>query len=149
MIQRFGWPSIFWFLAIISVVCLTMIFLFFPETARIIVGNGNESKTGLIVCRLPNSCLRRISQDDGAAYHRRRFPNPFACLLLLRNRNTFFTILVGSFFYTAFSCLGDSLSISLVPIYKLDALQAGLIYIPSGVGGMVAAVTIGKLSIHP
>ena len=120
-------------------------FLFFLETARNIVGNGSESKTSVVVCRLPGSCSISTRQNFETSQHKWNFPNPFACLFLLRYRNTLFTILLGSFSYTTFSCLGDSISISLASTYELDALQAGLVYIPLGAGGVLVALTIGKL----
>lgn len=52
-------------------------------------------------------------------------------------------ILVGSVVYAVFGCLGASLSAQCFELYGLDYLEAGLIYLPSGLGGIIAAYTIG------
>ena len=39
--QNLGWTSIFWFLTICGGIVLMIIFIFFPETCRNIVGNGS------------------------------------------------------------------------------------------------------------
>jgi MFS family permease len=41
LMSRWGWRSIFWFLAAISPCCLLAIILFLPETSRHVVGDGS------------------------------------------------------------------------------------------------------------
>lgn len=72
-------------------------------------------------------------------------PNPFVCLRLLLNRPTSIIISVGSIQYAIFSALGTSLATKMATVYSLDYLEAGLIYLPAGVGGLLAAVSTGKL----
>ena len=45
--ERPGWPWIFWLLAMLSGLCLLVLFLFLPETARAIAGSGGYPTTDL------------------------------------------------------------------------------------------------------
>ncbi|KAL8938935.1 MAG: hypothetical protein Q9216_003621 [Gyalolechia sp. 2 TL-2023] len=52
---------------------------------------------------------------------------------------------VGGVFYTVFSCLAASLSTTCIRLYDLNYLDAGLVYLPAGVGGIVAAYSTGNM----
>lgn len=54
-------------------------------------------------------------------------------------------IMVGSITYTVKMTLQTSLAAQCIEIYGLDYLQAGLIYLPSGVGGALASYSTGLL----
>lgn len=95
------------------------------------------------------ACLGRHykNRDSHQAYQEKRqfhIPNPVAILAVLTDRGSLFVILVGSVVYTVFGCLGASLSAQCIELYDLNYLQAGLIYLPSGLGGIFAAYTTGK-----
>ncbi len=137
--QRLGWRWIFWLLTMLSGLTLLSFLVLFPETARTIVGDGSRSSRRLIALKIPLSCSRREK-------HLLHLPNPVTCLQVLWDRNSTSVILVGSIYYTAFCCLAASLSSACIDIYGLNYLEAGLIYLPSGVGGIVAAYTTGMLS---
>lgn len=143
--QRLGWRWIFWVLTILSGLTVLSFLLFFPETARILVGNGSKNTTSLLVFRAPIGCSLRTRRNEEAPKRSLVFPNPLACLRVLWNRNTACVILVGSIFYTVFCCLGASLSTLCIRIYDLNYLEAGLVYLPSGIGGIIAAYTAGML----
>jgi len=49
-------------------------------------------------------------------------------------------VLVNAFFHTVYSCLQASLSSLFINIYSYSELEAGLIYIPFGVGCFVASL---------
>ncbi|KAK3497326.1 uncharacterized protein B0T23DRAFT_81081 [Neurospora hispaniola] len=53
-------------------------------------------------------------------------------------------ILIGSITYAVKMTLQTSLAAQCIDIYGLDYLQAGLIYLPSGVGGALASYATGK-----
>lgn len=72
-----------------------------------------------------------------------RFPNPFTCVPLLFRKGNFLIILVGSITYTVKMTLQTSLSAQCIEIYDLSQLQAGLIYLPSGIGGALASYSTG------
>ncbi|KAL8810829.1 MAG: hypothetical protein Q9223_002062 [Gallowayella weberi] len=146
--QKLGWRWIFWLLAILSGSQLLGMILFFPETAKTVVGNGSISPQG--IHRTVRDCSR--SQTTSAATHTspppkrsNYWPNPLACLSIILNKQSALTMLVGGIFYTVFGCLAASLSTICIKLYNLNYLQAGLVYLPAGVGGILAAYSTGKL----
>ena len=141
--QAIGWRWVFWLLAIVSGLSLLGFLMFFPETARTIVGNGGRSRDGILTIRFVGERANRTGEESK---RRLRVPDPTACLRVLWNVNTAFVILTGSYFYSVFCCLGASLSSLCISLYGLSDLEAGLIYLPSGVGGIVAAYASGRLS---
>ncbi|KAL8922889.1 MAG: hypothetical protein Q9172_003363 [Xanthocarpia lactea] len=137
-----GWRWIFWFLSIVSGVCLLLIILTLPETARNIVGNGSTVPSPLY--RLPiTDIMGRNSQarTDGpnsevarkSGWH---VPNPMACLKVLSRKDTFIVVTAGGIIYMAYSCMQASLSTLCIEIYSLGQLEAGLIYLPFGFGSI-------------
>ena len=75
-------------------------------------------------------------------------PNPFSCLVALYDRSNLIILVVGGLQYTIFGCLAASLSTQMIHMYSLNYLAAGLIYLPSGAGGVVASYSMGKLLDH-
>ncbi|KAI4162436.1 MAG: hypothetical protein LQ342_004002 [Letrouitia transgressa] len=61
------------------------------------------------------------------------------------NRPNFIVIVAGGLQYTVFGCLAASLSAQMIVLYSLDYLAAGLVYLPSGISGILAAYLTGKL----
>ncbi|KAI3546368.1 hypothetical protein CSPX01_04447 [Colletotrichum filicis] len=111
---------------------------FFPETQRNIVGNGSANARGIYwsFFTLINKSPQR--KDGGALRSqnsRRHWPNPFACLPILKDRSSLVVILLYGITYSVKMTLQTSLGAQCLEIYKLDYLTAGLIYIPSGVAG--------------
>lgn len=72
-------------------------------------------------------------------------PNPLSCLSALFINSNFIVLVVGGLQYTIFGCLAASLSTQIIHLYSLNYLTAGLLYLPSGIGGMVAAYLNGRL----
>lgn len=110
--------------------------LCFPETARSIVGNGSSGAKSHL-----KSTKKRAQVNERG--NRFPFPNPVACLHVLWNKNTASIIFVGSILYTTFCCVAASMSTLFIKVYDLNYLNAGLVYLPLGIGGMLAAFTIG------
>ncbi|KAK6843709.1 major facilitator superfamily transporter [Apiospora arundinis] len=131
--------------------------LFLPETSRAVVGNGSIRPTGVYralipVLAPPSSNLLSPDEEDRRVFLVEKpkksnsvFPNPLACLLLLRHRRT--AIVVGCFgiHYTIYSCLQASLSTLFTDIYHVSGLVSGLTYLPFGVACAVAAFGTGKV----
>lgn len=84
-----------------------------------------------------------LSEDQEKA--RISIPNPLSCLVVLANRPNFIVIVAGGLQYTVFGCLAASLSAQMIVLYSLDYLAAGLVYLPSGISGILAAYLTGKL----
>lgn len=144
--DRVGWPWIFWFLAILSGFCLVNVFLFLPETARSIVGNGSLPVKGLnrtcyTFVRRPNS-LSEPGLKTAQVRHL-RIPNPFRCLVVLFRKDTAIIVTVNGVLYMTYCCIQASLASLFVDIYGFKELEAGLIYLPFGVGCVLASYISG------
>jgi MFS family permease len=138
-----GWVAVFWFMSIASGFCLLLVIFVLPETARPIVWNGSIAGPSAFH-RLPISSLHFTASDSEAIREPKfRLPNPLKCLYVLRRKDTTITILSFSIFYMVYTCLQASLSSLFIQIYDLNQLQAGLIYLPFGVGCALAAFFAG------
>jgi hypothetical protein len=159
--QGFGWRAIFWFLVIFTGSHFVVMLLFFPETQRKIVGNGSIQPKGLVYHTVL-SLMRRTkaehteivavgeSKDEKRSGKRRlRFPNPLACLPVLANRGSLLVILIIAINYAVKAALQTSLDAQCVELYGLNYLQAGLVYLPSGVGGGVGSYGAGRQLLSP
>lgn len=144
-----GWRWIFWFLCIVSGVCLLLIILTLPETARNLVGNGSNAPSSLYRLPIPHIMGRPFTQTDGTDNDVARkpgwhVPNPMACLKVLSRKDTFIVVTAGGIIYMAYSCMQASLSTLCIDIYGLGQLAAGLIYLPFGFGSLAMTCVSGK-----
>ncbi|KAK4038975.1 major facilitator superfamily domain-containing protein [Parachaetomium inaequale] len=157
--QGFGWRAIFWFLVIFTGSHFVVMLLFFPETQRNIVGNGSIRPKGLIYQTVFSLIRKRREAKDTKvvavgekqeteegvpAKRRLRFPNPLACLPVLANKGSLLVILITAINYAVKAALQTSLDAQCVELYGLNYIQAGLVYLPSGVGGGVGSYGAGK-----
>ncbi|KAK1540464.1 hypothetical protein CPAR01_06453 [Colletotrichum paranaense] len=149
--ENLSWRWIFWFLVILTGTYLLIIITLLPETQRRIVGNGSL-KAHRIHRSLFDSLTRdrkidSVGQVQGLQDGKRRYhiPNPFKCIAMLFSKGNFSVILIGSITYAVKMTLQSSLSAQCIDVYKLNYLEAGLIYLPSGLGGAIASYTTGKL----
>ncbi|KAJ2982913.1 hypothetical protein NUW58_g6342 [Xylaria curta] len=147
---KLGWRWIFWFLAIFAGACLLMILLTLPETARNIVGNGSVPATGMNRTLLSVLCPGWRGGEDRAARGIRKkvrlvtFLNPLPSLRLLLELDLFILLLCNGIYYAVGACVQTSLSSLFIQVYGYGELQAGLVYIPFGVGGLVSSYVWGK-----
>lgn len=144
--QRLGWRWIFWLLAILSGTQLLAMVLFFPETARKVVGNGSLQPRGprkTIISLLRRRPLPSVLVKQRSLQRSFYWPNPLACLPVVLDPGSALVMVVGGIFYTVFSCLAASLSTLCIDLYDLNYLQAGLVYLPAGAGGILAAYMTG------
>ena len=155
LVREAGWRWTFGFLAISGALSLLLIAVILPETARNIVGNGS-----LPVNRLNKSLLmlwqerkRKASlseQQTGSSRSvsqkvKLRIPSPMDSISVLLYNDTFPIILLNAVFYAALNCLQASLSALFINIYGYKELEAGLIYLPFGVGCFIATLLSCKL----
>ena len=145
--EELSWHWIFWLLSIFSAAHLLGLLLFLPETSRKLVGNGNLLPVYWMSRSLYSLLVHRGNRSPSADQEKARIsiPNPLSCLVALVNRSNFIVIVVGGMQYMIFGCLAASLSTQMIAIYSLDYLTAGLVYMPSGIGGILAAFLTGKL----
>ena len=128
--------------------CLLLILVLLPETARNIVGNGSIFPTGIHRSPISSSLGRgqHKSYKTGRQSTTFRFPNPLRCLRIICHKNTSFVLISNAIFYMNYSCMQASLSPLLMHIYSLNALQVGLTYLPYGIGCGLASYAAGQLS---
>lgn len=146
--ETIGWRWIFWLLTILTATYSVALVLFFPETQRKLVGNGSRRVHGLIYRNLfstVTSHRHAIDRVTAPSRPRHHIPNPFACLPMLAYKNNLCLVLFSSITYSLRMTLQASLGSQCPGIYNLNYLQAGLIFLPPGVGGTVAAKLQGVL----
>ncbi|KAL8814981.1 MAG: hypothetical protein Q9223_005842 [Gallowayella weberi] len=139
-----GWTWIFWFLCIAAGLCLSVMIFCLPETSRNIVRNGSMSPPRYL--RLPISALFNHSRDnDTKSSYTWRIPNPLRSLTIIARRDNAVIILACGILYVVYTCINTSLSVLFIDIYRLTQWQAGLIYLPFGIGGTVSTFFSGHL----
>ena len=144
--QELGWRWIFWFLVIvISFTALVMV-LFFPETQRNIVGDGSARVRGIYWSFFSIFQKQDTLVGKDITRPKRRRPNPFACLPILADKGSLAVIFLYAVTYSVKMTLQTSLGAQCVEIYKLDYLNASLIYLPSGVAGGIGSLGTGTES---
>ncbi|KAI1821718.1 major facilitator superfamily domain-containing protein [Xylaria intraflava] len=150
--EKLGWRWIFWFLVILTGAHLIVLFIFLPETQRKLVGNGSRPVRGVVYWNLFSvlfhkdpSGEHKLEAVTSKNKRKCRFPNPLACLPVLCGKGSLAVILIGSITYTVKMTLQTSLAAQCTDIYDLNYLEAGLIYLPSGIGGSIASHFTGRL----
>ncbi|KAG8946227.1 hypothetical protein FRC04_011973 [Tulasnella sp. 424] len=146
---QLGWRWIFWFLCILTGVCLVPMVLFFPETLRYIVGDGTIApptwNRPLIPVIAP---WRRVSPDTdskppGPAAKRPKM-NP---LPLFRNLDVLLTLFAGGLSYALFMTVPAVISALFQDAYPyLTETKIGLCFLPLGFAGIVSGFVSGKIA---
>ena len=121
-----------------------------PESARQVVGNG--SIPGSWIHEVPLKSMRPCSWTDKPSNPRlltsekRQFHifNLLSSLKILSQPQSFRIIATIGVLYAVYTCLQVSLSTLFVEIYHLNELQAGLVYLPFGVGAAITALLTGR-----
>ena len=72
-------------------------------------------------------------------------PNPLRSLTIIIRRDNTIIITACGLLYIIYTCINTSLSVLFIDIYKLNQWQAGLIYLPFGIGGTVSTFFSGPL----
>ncbi|KAK8088446.1 MFS general substrate transporter [Apiospora hydei] len=132
----------FWFLVTITGPCLVLVILGLPETARSVIGNGSLPPP--IYCRLPMLHPRFMRHWKASPSTVSRGKRRRSLRVLLRRDNTV-VVLASALMYTVYSCVIASLSTLFIEIYGLNQWQAGLVYLPFGIGGTFSTFVSGPL----
>ncbi|KAK4159293.1 major facilitator superfamily domain-containing protein [Cladorrhinum sp. PSN259] len=151
-----GWRWIFWFLAIIAAVNLLFMLLFFPETCRLIVGDGSirphpiyRTFWSMIKPRRSSSDLAGIpSQQTSASANR---PPAFSIRplltslrLLITNYELLLLLLHSGLIFAGFYGLSTALPSQFHALYpSLTDVEIGLLYLPLAGGSIAAAFVCG------
>ncbi len=139
-----GWTWIFWFLCIAAGLCLSIMIVLLPETSRNIVGNGSIRPRKYVRLAIP-TLMCHWKEGDEVNRQKWHMPNPLRSLAILVRKDNTTIILACGILYVIYICVNTSLSTLFIDIYKLNQWQAGLIYLPFGLGGTLSTFFSGSL----
>ncbi|EXJ92439.1 hypothetical protein A1O3_00990 [Capronia epimyces CBS 606.96] len=165
----FQW--VFRALVIIAAALVFLVGLLLPETARVLVADGSGRarlpwwertwwsllKKGALThaqpsregepqpFSSPNEGLRHSQETPRPRIRARlRIGNPAACLRIIFHRDTFLVLWMHASFYTVDYSLVAAIPDIYQQIYRFNALEIGLAYLPRGVGIIVGGFCVGK-----
>ncbi|KAJ5738838.1 hypothetical protein N7493_001993 [Penicillium malachiteum] len=147
--QYLGWRAIFWFLLIFSGAFLVPFIMFFPETARGVVGNGSIPAQTWNMSLL-NYLQSRKAREEGIVPPERLekrklgFPNPYKTLAIVFQKDTSIILLCNAILFAGFYDISATIPSIYKDLYGLDDLKIGLCYIPFGLGSSLASLLNGK-----
>ncbi|KAH9883814.1 MFS general substrate transporter [Xylariomycetidae sp. FL2044] len=146
--QYLGWPSIFWFLCILTVVWMVPYVLTVPETGRKVVGNGSIPPQGWNMTLLDYARFRRHSHDRSSAPQRQKIPipNPMKTLAVLRQKDMALVLFYNATLYLGFMLATATLSSQFSEIYGYNQLVLGLCYLPIGGACTIASICNGLIA---
>lgn len=150
--QLLGWRSIFWFLTILAGIALVLIGLFFPETCRLIVGDGSITppplyRTPLQAIRHARNKAKQSSTSSLASQPKFKFkvPNVLESILMLLQKETGVLLGTASITFAGFYSLAAAMPSQFGGRYGLNEIEVGLLYLPLAFGSIVAATVVGPL----
>ncbi|KAI1736632.1 MFS general substrate transporter [Xylaria scruposa] len=152
-----GWRSIFWFLAITGVIDLAVLFLFFPETCRYIVGDGSILPMPANRTFLQWLYIRRKVKEQHVdaelpprtpAEAKRKvhfaWAKSLSALILLFEKEIFLLSSYGGLLFAGIYAVGTASPTLFTKYYGLNEFQIGLTYLPLAAGSVIAAILVGK-----
>jgi MFS family permease len=147
--QYLGWRAIFWFLTIFAGAFMIPFLVFFPETARNIVGDGSlpPQKWNM---SLISHLKSRKSREEGVispantSKQKLKFPNPFQTLAIVFQKDIGIILFCNAILFAGFYDVSATIPSIYNELYGLDDLQVGLCYIPFGLGATIASIGNGK-----
>ena len=147
--QYLGWRAIFWFLTIFAAAFMIPFLLYFPETARGVVGDGSlpPQKWNMPLISYLKS---RKAREEGvistatAPKQKLKFPNPLQTLAIVFQKDTSLILFCNAILFAGFYDVSASIPSIFNDLYGLDDLQVGLCYIPFGLGATIASIVNGK-----
>lgn len=150
--QYLGWRSIFWFLVIFAGVFIVTFLLFFPETARAVVGNGSipppkwsmTVTSWLRALRARREGVSTVTSNTSPSTRKIGFPNPAKTLMIVFQKDTFVILFSNAILFAAFYDVSASVASIYHTQYNLNDLEVGLCYIPFGLGSTLASMLNGK-----
>jgi multidrug resistance protein len=146
-----GWRSIFWFLVISAGIAVIVIFLFLPETARGVVGNGSvrPPKWNLSLWDfLPSAKQRRTTTSisgvaTGGGTKRIRVINPLMTLKICADKEASIVLLANGVVFAGYYAVASAIPSQFRELYGFNDLKIGLSFIPIGVSSALSAVAVG------
>lgn len=142
--QFLGWPSIFWFCTVFVFVWLIPWTLSVPETCRAVVGNGSIPPPKWNMTLIDFIRRRGVNRrPESAPKVKIRIPNPLKTLYIVFRKEEGLLLFISAIIYLNFILVGATLSTLFMQIYKFDALEVGLCYLPYGIGCCIASLVQG------
>lgn len=147
--QYLGWRAIFWFLVIFSGAFMVPFLIFFPETARDVVGNGSlppQKWNMSLISYLKSRKAREegVASPATAQTRKLKFPNPLQTLAIVFQKDTSIVLFCNAILFAGFYDVSATIPSIYHETYGLDDLQIGLCYIPFGLGATIASILNGK-----
>lgn len=147
--SRWGWRSIFWFLAIGSGTCLVCSIFLLPETKRTIVGNGSVTPKSTLnrspVLLLPIARRRlHLGNPDLETVEPASELNLLAPFSILRMPEVSLLLLVAGIQFATWTTHQTALSTALSKHYHLSVAKIGLCFLPAGICTLISVVTSGR-----
>ncbi|KAL4926197.1 major facilitator superfamily domain-containing protein [Aspergillus undulatus] len=143
--QYLGWRSVFWFLTIFAGAFMVPFVLFFPETARAIVGNGSIPPQKWNMSLISWFKARTTTPPEELDRPRLRFPNPTRTIAIVFQKDIGIILFANAILFAGFYDVSASITTIYSDLYGLDDLQIGLCYLPFGLGATVASIATGKM----
>ncbi|KAJ5081736.1 Kynureninase [Penicillium alfredii] len=149
--QYLGWRAIFWFLVIFAGAFMIPFLIFFPETARGVVGDGSlpPQKWNMSLISYLKSRKARDESITSPAHSAKQkqklqFPNPFQTLAIVFQKDTSIILFCNALLFAGFYDVSATIPSIYNDLYGLNDLQIGLCYIPFGLGATIASIGNGK-----
>ncbi|KAJ5542323.1 hypothetical protein N7461_008326 [Penicillium sp. DV-2018c] len=142
--QYLGWRAIFWFLTIFAGAFLIPFLVFFPETARGVVGDGSLPPQKWNMPWINYVKSRKAGPPVTASTQKLKFPNPFQTLAIVFQKDTSIILFCNALLFAGFYDVSASIPSIYNELYGLNDLQVGLCYIPFGLGSTLASIGNGK-----
>lgn len=155
--QYLGWRAIFWFLTIFAATFTVVFLIFFPETARSVVGDGSIAPRAYSMSLLNylqarkhrlesgNPLAPTTSREPARPKRRLRFPNPLASVRILLDKETFLLLSYNACLFAGFYDITATIPPLYADIYGFDDLKIGLCYLSLGSGASLAALMNGQM----
>lgn len=147
--EYLGWRANFWFLVIIAVLLFSVYFLFVPESARSVVGNGSVAPKRWLMTPSQYFEQKRNphinSEAERATLKSARKPvNPFNAIKILGEKEGGVTLGFGALMYGGYFMVLTTFPTLLTQRFGFNALQIGLCYIPIFVGTLASRWIAGR-----
>ncbi|KAI1622864.1 putative MFS transporter [Exophiala viscosa] len=150
--QHLGWHSIFWFLLIMSGVYVVPLMLWFPETARKLVGDGSIPPPPLnrslwyIIKQYrhrdrTHSTTNTTTTETERPKRKFTWPSPLGTLAIVVELEAAVLLTVLGIVYAVLYAVMASLSTQFHDIYGLDSTMQGLIFLTIAAGTILSAFT--------
>jgi MFS family permease len=148
--EYLGWRSIFWFLTIFSTALFSVYFIFVPETARSVVGNGSIPPSRLFMTPFQHLEHKRQPMPESEVGRTtikvaRKRLNPFAALTILGEKEGGETLGFGALMYGGYFMILTTLPVQVTERFGFNAAQTGLCYLPIFLGALGSRWVAGRL----